>query len=320
MGNHSNLLGGAIACAVAILSNYGVNVQKQLHRRLESQGHWDISYTHHWIWWWGMVLIGIGSIGDLIAFSFARAAVVAAVGGVTTIVANVGFAQCMNQEPLHTTDAVGIACLIAAVVILAMISHDEAQYDVEQLSQLFTSQIYLLYVAIQIILLIGLGARIFETQRNGVKSICFAAMSGTIGAMSVLLGKCTMEMISQTIDGSYFAFTHAYFYAIALALVICVASQTHCLNRSFSTGDIMSSLPVFQMFWIGFAVVGDIVFYHTFTAFNLWQWIVYLLVLLLMILGCFCVAITRLQTAYHDDFYTKVEDNNNTAMLKEVFI
>ncbi|EQC38949.1 hypothetical protein SDRG_03904 [Saprolegnia diclina VS20] len=307
MASHSNLLGGAIAFGVAVVSNYGVNLQKQLHRTLAQDGDWDISYTHHCVWWWGMLLVTLGSVGDLVAFSFARAAVVAAVGGVTTIIANVVFAQCVNHEPLHKTDLLGIASLIGAVILLAVASRDEASYDVTALSGLFESRVYLTYVGLQALLLVTLSARLYHTKRESVKSLCFAAISGTIGAMSVLLGKCTVEMLSQTVQGRYFALSHGLFYGVAVSLIVCVASQTHSLNRAFSNGDIMAALPIFQMFWIGLAVVGDIVFYHSYTSFTTNDWLLYLVILGLMVVGCTCVASSRLLRA-NDDGYVAVSD------------
>ncbi|OQS00802.1 hypothetical protein ACHHYP_02598 [Achlya hypogyna] len=324
MATHSNLIGGGIAFAVAVVSNYGVNLQKQLHRRLAADGavhDLDFSYTHHCMWWVGMFLVGLGSVGDLVAFGFARAAVVAAVGGVTTIVANVVFAQWINKEPLHTTDVLGIICLIGAVLLLALVSRDEVHYDLAALAALFQSSVYLTYVALQALLLFGFGACIYQTKRAGLKSMGFAAISGTIGAMSVLLGKCTVEMVSHTIQGTYMCLSEPSFYGTALSLVMCVAAQTHCLNRSFAVGDIMAALPIFQMFWIGFAVVGDLVFYHTYTTFGVYEWLLYLLVLFFMVVGCGGVAYSRLRSCHTIDAYMSIDDVSTTkATLREVYL
>ncbi|KDO25722.1 hypothetical protein SPRG_09021 [Saprolegnia parasitica CBS 223.65] len=299
MTSHSNLLGGAIAFGVAVISNYGINLQKQLHRTLARDGDWDISYTRHCVWWWGMFLVTLGSVGDLVAFSFARAAVVAAVGGVTTIIANVVFAQCVNHEPVHKTDMLGIASLIGAVILLAVASRDEANYDVTALLGLFGSHVYLTYVGLQVLLLVTLGARLYHTPRESVKSLCFAAISGTVGAMT------------------YVAFSDGVFYGVALALVVCVASQTHCLNRAVSNGDIMAALPIFQMFWIGLAVVGDIVFYHTYTSFTTNDWLLYLVILGLMVVGCTCVASSRLFSATDDNYLAVSDEQIEKKMLHD---
>ena len=51
---------------------------------------------------------------------------------------------------------------------------------------------------------------------------------------------------------------------VFIALMLCtITLQTHFLNAALMMGDAMSVFPVFQVFWMGFSVIGGVVFYHT---------------------------------------------------------
>ena len=86
----------------------------------------------------------------------------------------------------------------------------------------------------------------------------WAAISGTIGAQSVLLAKCVMEMIVETIGGDN-QFKYFGTYVLVGGMTTTLLTQTHTLNLATMHGDTMSTFPVFQAFWIGFSNISGIV-------------------------------------------------------------
>ncbi|KAJ0395160.1 hypothetical protein ATCC90586_005064 [Pythium insidiosum] len=96
----------------------------------------------------------------------------------------------------------------------------------------------------------------------------WAAISGTIGAQSVLLAKCVVEMVSSTINGDN-QFLYFGTYVLVGAMTATLLTQTHTLNMATMTGDTMSAYPVFQAFWISMSNISGVVFFqqaHTFTS------------------------------------------------------
>ena len=67
---------GAILSIVAsVISNFGVNIQKLAHTKLEAmEPHLRIPYTRMPMWWLGMGMVVAGAIGDFIALGLASQA------------------------------------------------------------------------------------------------------------------------------------------------------------------------------------------------------------------------------------------------------
>ncbi|KAJ0397100.1 hypothetical protein ATCC90586_009145 [Pythium insidiosum] len=94
--------GATLAVVASIISNLGVNVQKYSHAA-DAQLPPDEQrpYVQRPLWWIGLTLVVLGSIGDFTAFGFATQSLVAALGGGATLVANVFTAYFLNREPLY---------------------------------------------------------------------------------------------------------------------------------------------------------------------------------------------------------------------------
>uniref|UniRef100_K3WB25 Magnesium transporter n=1 Tax=Globisporangium ultimum (strain ATCC 200006 / CBS 805.95 / DAOM BR144) TaxID=431595 RepID=K3WB25_GLOUD len=102
----------------------------------------------------------------------------------------------------------------------------------------------------------------------------WAAISGTIGAQSVLLAKCVAEMISSTISGDN-QFTYFGTYVLVGGMVATLLTQTHTLNMATMTGDTMSAYPVFQAFWISMSNISGVVFFQHAHSFTSAQWMMF---------------------------------------------
>ena len=89
----------------------------------------------------------------------------------------------------------------------------------------------------------------------------YAICSGIVGAMTVLLAKCSAIMIALTLKGDN-QFKYGLTYIFLGGMFVCILVQTHFLNMATTLGDIMTVFPVFQACWITFSVVGGAVFYQ----------------------------------------------------------
>lgn len=117
--------GAALAVVASIISNLGVNIQKYSHAdEAKAPLHEQRAYVQRPMWWLGLALVFFGSLGDFAAFGFATQSLVAALGGGSTLVANVFTAYFLNREtlyavrrdvsPLLYVEALMIRCLCRA--------------------------------------------------------------------------------------------------------------------------------------------------------------------------------------------------------------
>lgn len=105
--------GAALAVAASIVSNLGVNVQKYSHtqeaRVVPASARRP--YVRRPLWWLGLALVVVGSLGDFTAFGFATQSLVAALGGGATLVANVFTAYFLNKEALYAVRVCVCGCV-----------------------------------------------------------------------------------------------------------------------------------------------------------------------------------------------------------------
>lgn len=100
------MFGAALAVLASIVSNLGVNIQKYSHAREAVRPSTDQRpYVQRPVWWVGLSLVVFGSIGDFAAFGFATQSLVAALGGGSTLVANVAAAHFLNNEQFYVVRA-----------------------------------------------------------------------------------------------------------------------------------------------------------------------------------------------------------------------
>ncbi|GLE02416.1 hypothetical protein PINS_up011254 [Pythium insidiosum] len=117
----------------------------------------------------------------------------------------------------------------------------------------------------------------------------WAAISGTIGAQSVLLAKCVVEMVSSTLNGDN-QFMYFGTYVLVGGMAATLLTQTHTLNLATMSGDTMSSYPVFQAFWISMSNISGVVFFqqaHTFTS---TQMMLFVAAIVFVLLGIYLVS------------------------------
>lgn len=92
--------------------------------------------------------------------------------------------------------------------------------------------------------------------------VYYAISSGIMGAMTVLLAKCTAIMVALTLKGDN-QFNYGLTYVFIGGMFVCMMVQTHFLNMATALGDVMTVYPIFQACWITFSVVGGAIFYET---------------------------------------------------------
>ncbi|KAG9400520.1 NIPA-like protein 3 [Aphanomyces cochlioides] len=137
-------------------------------------------------------------------------------------------------------------------------------------------------------------AKILVSQKHSLVidkhlPLYWAAISGTLGAQSVLLAKCVMELINMSFSGEN-QFIYPGTWILLAGMVACLLSQTHALNKATMSGDTMSTFPVFQAFWIGMSNISGIVYFQQAHSFSATQWIMFPSALMLVMVGIILIA------------------------------
>lgn len=278
---------GVLLCVVAaIFSNGGLTLQKLNHmRNIEAMDEVEdstrgsdamagrkshVNYVRQPLWLLGLSGVILGSLFDFLALGFAAQSVVAPLGALTlvsnTVLAPLVLGEVMTKRDFFATGAI----IVGSIITVIFASREDRIMPVAELLDLFGSFNFMGYVFFIIMVLAGMWLFKRYIVRQPVEKynqyvahhrFTLAAMSGVIGAQSVLLAKCTSELLLNTIRGNGVMFSHFETYLVLVALGFTIFSQIKWLNEALELFDALYVVPVFQSFWISFSVISGLVFF-----------------------------------------------------------
>jgi len=160
-----NFYGGLIAVLAAVISNLGVNTQRQSHIRdglLPPERREN--YLSRPLWWLGFGGVIFGALADFVAVGIASQPLVAALGGGTTLVANVFFAKYWNGDTLYPTDGIGVCFIVLGAAAFAVTAERSETYTEAELVAKLSREQFLVYLSSQVIAMCLLLATIATSE------------------------------------------------------------------------------------------------------------------------------------------------------------
>jgi uncharacterized membrane protein len=283
----SNLwfLGVILATLSCFISNLGLNLQKLLHLRNQSKAS-NIREGYHKfaLWWLGLLLIVFGAIADFAALTFAPQSLVAPLGSLT-LVSNIILSPIILKEVVTTRDIIATLTIVSGcIVAVAFASHDNGVHQLEQLYASFYRTAFLFYAVAVIVFMVFVFVMIhhyeaiendpvrYTSAKESWHRLSYPALSGTIGAQSVLFAKCLVEMIVDAVHSSQSRFYERWqSYLIIAALIVCIVLQIKWLNDGLIRFDASFEVPVFQAFWVVLSVTSGMIFYREYSTMDVPQ-------------------------------------------------
>ena len=122
-----------------------------------------------------------------------------------------------------------------------------------------------------------------------VHPFCYCALSGLLGAQSVLFGKMVSELISTSIQGDN-QLLSVFPYIFLVCMLAFVFSQLHFLALALTYFDALYCVPIFQCFFILTSTIGGAAFFEEFASFTVLQMIVFPVGIATTLLGVFLLA------------------------------
>jgi hypothetical protein len=190
------------------------------------------------------------------------------------LVSNVIFAPILLKEKIGPRDVLATLTIITGSSIsVAFASHENTVYTIEQLFSFYTRLHFLVYSALIGTALLAMLLVLKWMERVEVQDplkydqirtmhrFAYPAISGTVGAQSVLFAKCTVELLVNTLQGKGALFSYYQTFLVLAAMAFTVFLQISWLNEGLRRFSAAYTVPVFQAFWILLSVVAGLVFY-----------------------------------------------------------
>lgn len=114
------LIGCLLAIGGNLLISVSLNIQKYSHMK-NAENPTPVHYTRDPLWWSGILLMGLGEIGNFSAYGFSPASLVAPLG-TTTVVANMFLAALVLKEKIKAEHLFGSALAVIGAFLLIAFS------------------------------------------------------------------------------------------------------------------------------------------------------------------------------------------------------
>ncbi|KAL4648324.1 magnesium transporter NIPA2-like [Arapaima gigas] len=211
------------------------------------------AYLKEWLWWAGLISMGLGEAANFAAYAFAPATLVTPLGALSVLVSAVLSSYFLNER-LNVHGKIG--CLLCIMGSTVMVIHAPQEDEVASLSAMAEKLedpgfiAYAVCVVISSFILICLVAPCYG-QKN---VLVYILICSAIGSLSVSCVKGLGIGIKELFGGQS-VLKQPLFWALLVCLVICVSMQINYLNKAL---DIFNTSIVTPIYYVTFttAVMG----------------------------------------------------------------
>jgi len=214
-------------------------------------GAGGFGYLKEWIWWAGLITMGVGEIANFAAYAFAPASLVTPLGALSVIVSAV-MASKYLKERLNLLGKLGcFLCILGSTIIVI---HSPKEKEVENLDVLFEK---LQDPAFILFVIFVLGSTIFVAflivPRYGSSNVCvYIYLCSTIGSLTVMSCKALGLAMRDTFSGRKNDFGTWLPWFLIILSVIFIAIQMNYLNKAL---DIFNTSIVTPIYYVIFTTL-----------------------------------------------------------------
>lgn len=247
-------LGLAISSSVFIGSSF--IIKKVALKKLQASGNIRASaggfaYLKQWLWWLGLVTMGIGEAANLLAYAFAPAALVTPLGALSVLVAAMLSSKFLNEK-LNFIGKIGcFLCIIGSIIFVIHSPKAEEIKTFQELVDKLFDYLFITYVGI--IFFMGLIIKLVFIPRFGNTNIAvYLLLCSSIGSLTVVFCKAVALGVRETFNGKVNNFANYVFWLLFVTAVICIMIQMNYLNKSL---DIFNTSVVTPVYYVMFTIL-----------------------------------------------------------------
>lgn len=219
-------------------------------------------YLKEWIWWAGLLTMGLGEAANFAAYAFAPASLVTPLGALSVIISAVMASRFLNEK-LNLLGKLGcFLCIIGSTIIVLHSPKEKEIEDLQILFQKLQDPGFILYV----IIIIGSAIFVacFVAPRHGHSNVViYIFLCSGIGSLTVMSCKALGLAIRETIAGKNDFVTWMPWFLIIVTISF-IAIQMNYLNKAldiFNTGIVT---PIYYVMFTTFVITASAILFKEF--------------------------------------------------------
>ncbi|XP_018411659.1 PREDICTED: NIPA-like protein 2 [Nanorana parkeri] len=318
--NKNEILGIILSIIGSFLISISLNLQKYTHVRLAQQQN-PIPYYRSKLWWCGILLMGIGELGNFAAYGFAPATLIAPLGCVA-VIGSAAISVLFLKESLRASDVIGGTLAITGTYLLVTFSPNVSE-DVTALKveRSVISWQFLVYLVLEVIVFCIL---LYVYRRKGVNHIVvLLLLVALLASVAVISVKAVAGMIAMTLKGEM-QLTYAIFYVMVVLMVASCIFQVKFLNQAMQLYNATEVVPINYVFFTTSAILAGVIFYQEFRDAALLNVFMFIFGCFLSFLGVFLIARNQEKRSFQEPYINfgeipgketmdKIQPNSNSV-------
>ncbi|XP_063306371.1 NIPA-like protein 2 [Pelobates fuscus] len=282
----NQVFGIILSIAGSFLISISLNLQKYTHLRLARQQD-PIPYYKSKLWWCGIIVMGIGELGNFAAYGFAPATLIAPLGCVA-VIGSAAISVVFLKETLRASDVIGGSLAIAGTYLLVTFSPNVFQeITAVKVQRYIISWQFLVYMILEIIIFCIL---LYLYKRKGVNHIVvLLLLVALLASLAVISVKAVSGMIAMTLKG-HMQLTYPIFYVMIVIMVASCAFQVKFLNQAMQLYNATEVVPINFVFFTTSAIFAGVIFYQEFRDAAILNICMFIFGCILSFLGVFLIA------------------------------
>ncbi|XP_077207941.1 NIPA-like protein 2 [Paroedura picta] len=287
--NQTLLLGIVLAITGNFLISISLNLQKYSHVRLARLANQKPVYRSK-LWWCGIILMGIGEMGNFAAYGFAAAMLVAPLGSMT-VLGSALFSVLFQKENMSSEDVLGGTLTIAGTFLLVTFApHVGHEPTARQIQSYLVSWQFVIYVILGIITFCIL---LYFYKRRDVKHVAvLLAMAALLASPTIISAKAVATMVLVSVKGNM-QLTYPIFYLMSIIMVLSCVFQVKFLNQAEKLYGATVMIPINYVFFTISAIMTGAIVYQEFQGVSLLSGFMFLFGCLLSFVGVFLITQNR---------------------------
>ncbi|XP_053980468.1 magnesium transporter NIPA2 [Hylaeus anthracinus] len=255
---------GFIGASFIIKKKALIRLQRYGGLRASSGG---FGYLKEWIWWAGLLSMGIGEAANFAAYAFAPASLVTPLGALSVLVSAVLASKYLNEK-LNLLGKIG--CFLCIVGSTTLVLHAPKEEEISTLNELLDKVkdtgyvVYVLIVIIYSLLIIFHFGPAYGKQNI----IVYISLCSSIGSLTVMSCKGLGLALKETINGISNGFANWLTWIFLFSVILCVSVQMNYLNRSLDLFETTIVTPIYYVCFTTLVIIASAILFREWKSMN----------------------------------------------------
>uniref|UniRef100_A0A7N4PP74 NIPA like domain containing 1 n=2 Tax=Sarcophilus harrisii TaxID=9305 RepID=A0A7N4PP74_SARHA len=211
------------------------------------------SYLKEWLWWAGLLSMGLGEAANFAAYAFAPATLVTPLGALSVLISAVLSAHFLNER-LNIHGKIG--CMLSILGSTVMVIHAPKEEEVTSLHDMeikLRDPAFISFAVIVIVISLVLIV-VIAPKRGQTNILIYISICSVIGVFSVSsvkgLGLAIKELLEQKP-----VYKDPFVFILLATIIISVSTQINYLNKALDTFNASLVTPIYYVFFTSMVVM-----------------------------------------------------------------